>query len=157
MVRPKPSVDHDLRRTNTPWPTDPARFTEVARRKMCSGDHDFQCAAVVHRAGNRESFSLVLDVFFARPPGIRKEQNRRQPTEAPTALLSSPTRAPDTFGLSDRRRLKGHRMSRLGKRVVLLRLFYGGEMRKCVVGRGGFAISVCFPPYPQEPCHPHPV
>jgi hypothetical protein len=51
---------------------------------------------------------------------------------------------PDTFGLSDRRRLKGHRMSRLGERVVLLRLFYGGEMRKCVVGRGGFSISVCF-------------
>jgi hypothetical protein len=40
-------------------------FTEVARRKMCSGDHDLQCAAVVHGAGNRESFSLVLDVFFA--------------------------------------------------------------------------------------------
>jgi hypothetical protein len=59
-----------------------------------------------------------------------------------------------TFGLSDRLRLNGHRCPRLVKRVVLL--FYGGEVRKCEF-RAALSISVCFPPYPQEPCRPDPV
>jgi hypothetical protein len=41
-------------------------------------------------------------------------------------------------------------MSRLGKRVVLLRLFYGGEMRKCVVGRG-FSTRRAAAPTPRSP------
>jgi hypothetical protein len=46
---------------------------------------------------------------------------------------------PDTFGLSDRPVTERAPMSRLGKRVVLLRLFYGGEMQKC-----DSVVSVCF-------------
>jgi hypothetical protein len=91
---------------------------------MCSGDHDFQCAAVVHRAGM---------------PGIRKEQSRRQPTEAPTALLSSPSRAPRHVWAVGSAVTESAPMSRLGKRVVLLRLFYGGEMQKC-----DSVVRVCF-------------
>jgi len=47
-------------------------------------------------------------------------------------------------------------MPRLGKRVVLLRLFYGGEVRKCDC-RAAIASAFDFPPDPQEPYRPDPV
>jgi hypothetical protein len=50
---------------------------------------------------------------------------------------------PDTFGLSDRPVTERAPMPRLGKRVVLLRLFYGGETQKYEFA-GRLSIGVCF-------------
>jgi hypothetical protein len=63
-----------------------------------------------------------------------KEQSRRQPVEAPTALLSSPPHMPPTR-LGGRVGAAERTDARLVKRVVLLRLFYGSEMQKCDVAR----------------------
>ena len=61
---------------------------------------------------------------------------------------------PDTFRLSDRPVTELAPMPRLGKREVLLRLFYGGEMQKYEFGRAALASVFVFPPHPQEPCAP---
>jgi hypothetical protein len=50
---------------------------------------------------------------------------------------------PDTFGLSDRPVTERAPMPRLGKRAVLLRLFYGGETQKYEFA-GRLSIGVCF-------------
>jgi hypothetical protein len=53
-----------------------------------------------------------------------KEQSRRQPIGAPTALLSSPAHAPRHVWASGSAAAE-RAAARLVKRVVLLRLFYG--------------------------------